>query len=79
MAKTQVRDCDCVSSILIVVKSAGAKKDACPRTEIPWFNRENGAKFQDGKYGKGRRLHNVTDSSKSPQATCTVCGKHKQV
>lgn len=31
--------------------------------------------FQDKEYGKGMRLHNLSESSKKKEAHCTVCGK----
>lgn len=36
-------------------------------------------KFQDGKYGKYRRVHNrVNPSSNVEEYRCTVCGKERK-
>jgi len=36
-----------------------------------------GAKFQDKKYGKGKRVHN--ERKKKGESRCTVCGVVKTV
>lgn len=77
MPNTRVQDCNCVSVEQFSVKSAGTKQDLRPTTPIPWMNRENGAKYQDAKYGKGMRLHNIRVKGKELGATCTVCGNRK--
>jgi len=39
-------------------------------------NPDHSSKYQDGAYGKGMRVHNVSLSGKV--AKCTVCGKEQQ-
>lgn len=80
MALTKILPCDCLAVFVVIVKQAGAKTEQCPRWEVPWYNRENGAKYQDAKYGKGMRLHNerfVTKTRKHIGWTCSCCGKPK--
>lgn len=74
---TQIAPCECTVSHVIIVKQAGAKTELCPKWEQPWFTRENGAQFQDARYGKGMRLHNVRVKGKRIGLTCTCCGKQK--
>lgn len=45
----------------------------CTCTRDPKGN-DQGAKFQDARYGKGQRLHNETADGGS---RCTVCGTKK--
>lgn len=70
-----VASCDCVSMGVVIVKSAGQKKGPNHMmTNIPFHTRGNGAEFQDQRYGKGRRLHNI---NRNGTLTCTVCGRRK--
>ncbi len=80
MAETKVLPCDCTSAFLFRVKCGGTKSDLKPTCPIPFINRENGAKSQDDRYGKGLRLHNVCKvKGKTVAHCCTVCGKRKVV
>lgn len=74
---TAVAPCNCVAGGVIHVKSAGQNKNIAPVvTNLPFKDRENGAKFQDSAYGKGLRLHNVRRAKgKEIGLCCTVCGK----
>lgn len=79
MAKTKVMPCDCTSITIIKVKAAGDRSGARWEAAVPFHTRANGAEFQDKKYGKGMRLHNLTDKQKEAKASCTVCGKVKNL
>lgn len=35
------------------------------------------SKFQDAKYGKGQRVHNLSQGGKKNNSKCTVCGVKK--
>lgn len=74
---TKVMACPCVGADVIVVKSSNAKRETKPRAIVPWFNRTKGAEFQDKKFGKGMRLHNLGGKGTARTATCTVCGVTK--
>lgn len=75
---SKVMPCECDEVLFVVVKQAGADSDKCPRWDMPWFARKQGAQFQDARYGSGRRLHNErVKDGKRKGWTCTVCGKEK--
>jgi hypothetical protein len=75
---TKIMPCDCMEVLFVVVKQAGADRHKCPRWEMPWFARTQGAQYQDAKFGTGRRLHNRREKdSKHIGWTCSVCGKEK--
>lgn len=76
-SNTKVLPCDCTSATELTVKSAATKFEMAPKGEIPWQNRTNGAEYQDKKYGKGNRLHNIRRKGSVIGATCTVCGRRK--
>jgi hypothetical protein len=74
----QIMACDCTECMFVVVKQAGADGDKCPRWELPWFARRQGANYQDLRYGLGRRLHSKRiKDGKHKGWTCTVCGREK--
>ena len=80
----KVLPCDCVTVGIIIVKSGVAQKSTtAPRIlpdHVPFQCRTLGARAQDARYGKGKRLHNPRFAGKPKQFsgyTCTVCGKQK--
>lgn len=74
---TKVMPCDCTSVFFARAKCANAKREDKPKFDIPWFSREAGALYQDVRYGKGQRLHNLGGKGVTKTATCTVCGRSK--
>jgi len=78
MAETRVLTCDC--TVVHVIQAGSGLRTARPMVQVPFNTKENGAKYQDATYGKGMRLHTVTDKPSGKKvATCTVCGKVKAV
>lgn len=74
---TVVAPCPCTNVQDFNVKSAGTKTELRPRATVPWNTRDAGARFQDARYGKGQRLHNIGGRGTSKTITCTVCGQRK--
>ncbi len=75
---TKVMPCNCVQATDIVVKSGsgsttGGTKPRMAQRIYPLA----GAEFQDKKYGKGNRLHNIGRRGKEVSWTCTICGNRK--
>ena len=75
---TKVRPCSCTSVLLFEVKcGTGKSRESKPKCAVPWMTQTAGAAYQDAKYGKGLRLHNIGGKGQTKTATCTVCGKHE--
>lgn len=72
MCETMISDCDCTGADKLIV-SIGQKQKV--EGVIPWYSRTRGVEYQEEKFGKGNRLHNVDRAKKTK--TCTVCGKRK--
>lgn len=72
--ETIIADCDCTGADKLTV-SMGQKQKI--EGSIPWYSRTKGVEYQEGKFGKGMRLHNVDRHKKTK--TCTVCGKKKNL
>lgn len=68
---TEIRSCNCEN--VFAFQAGSGIRTTRPLVEIPFFARDRGAKFQDDRYGKGMRVHNVGKKI----ARCTVCGKEK--
>jgi hypothetical protein len=73
---TKVLPCDCTGITEFKVKSAGDRSGFRWIVPVPFYNRNNGARFQDAQYGLGRRIHNVSEKDGN-KSFCTVCGKLK--
>ena len=74
---TRVMACPCTGVEVGIAKCGVSKREIKPRFTIPWFNRTKGAEYQDAKFGKGNRIHNLGGKGLSKTATCTVCGVSK--
>jgi hypothetical protein len=78
--EAKVRPHNCVVAGLIVIQCGRTSFADKPKVEVPWFNRNNGAAYQDEKYGKGMRLMNRAirvergKIKKDDGWRCTVCG-----
>jgi len=68
---TEIQDCNCVS-VLIFMVGSGARQFR-PIAQMPFHTQTSGASFQDARYGKGKRVHNLGPKT----STCTVCGRSK--
>lgn len=76
MITSEVRSCDCVA-IESFLAGSGKRPECRVKVTVPWMNRTNGTEYQDKKYGKGQRLHNINEKKKT--ATCTCCGRTKML
>lgn len=76
--RTIVQHCGCTVAGKITVKSAAVKNDMKPAIEVGFATRNNGAAFQDARYGKGNRLFNTSHKDKD-NARCSVCGTRKGI
>lgn len=78
---TVVKHCGCTGVQDFEVKSAGgkARSGVRPKQTVPWMTTNAGAAYQDEKYGKGMRLHNIGGKTATKTATCTVCNKQTTV
>lgn len=77
---SKVLPCSCDRVISFLVKNGSVQHDAKFRQVVPWMNAQNGARYQDAKYGSGLRLHNIGSKGNKGReltATCTVCGQTK--
>ena len=76
---TIVESCPCVGVQDFYVKSAGTKMELRQKATVPYHTRNNGADYQNQKFGNGMRLHNIGVKGSTKTHTCTVCGKRKSV
>jgi len=66
-----------VRSLLVVSLERGEDNVAIKKCSCEGFyDKKNGSKYQDKKYGKGQRVH-TPDKSIPIKYTCTVCGVKK--